>query len=131
MFSKARSSQGVNKYQEGVCMTCMGCGMCLSPCLDCLQNHLAPASHRVVKLNHSWGNVQYFICTKKGQEEGKDQPVTRKQMAREPMRSWRKGRAKGPANPPWEGSSNCWSLLSIRRKLYSLPPTSTQWHLSS
>lgn len=83
MFSKARSSHGVNKYQDGACMT-LGCAVCLSLCLDCLQSHLAPASHRAEKLNHSWGNVQYFICTTEGRQEGKDQPIIGRQMDREP-----------------------------------------------
>lgn len=110
MFSKARSSHGVNKYQDGVCMT-LGCGMCLSLCLDCLQSHLAPASHRAVKLNHSWGGVQYFICSTEVREEGKDQPIIGRQMDTEPRVHGEKGQAKRPADPPWEGSSNCWKFI--------------------
>lgn len=54
----------------------LGCGMCFSFCLDCLQSHLAPASHRAVKLNHSWwGIVEYFICSTEGLEEGKDRLI--------------------------------------------------------
>lgn len=92
MFSKARSSHGVNKYHDRACMT-LGCGMCLSFCLDCLQSHLAPASHRAVKLNHSWwGYVEYVICTAEGWEEGKDRLIIERWIDREPGVHGRKDR---------------------------------------